>query len=148
MYLCFSGDDLLQIRGQNGLLHNCMDPLAEVSGKQEVADTADHVLESFYPVSPTIGLQKIHVYKEGMNSTGEESPSGLIVVHHVQASLRLSTAQRVLLSSSLQPNYTSSLWSTQVSGETTLTLMPTRFTSWRELMPPGSSVPNSSEPRW
>ncbi|XP_039998622.1 39S ribosomal protein L37, mitochondrial [Xiphias gladius] len=64
------GEDLLQIRGQNGLLHNCMDPLPEVSGKQEVADTADHVLETFYPVSPTIDLQKVHVYREEVNCSG------------------------------------------------------------------------------
>jgi len=63
------GEDLLQIRGQNGLLHSSMDPLPEVSGKQEVADTADHVLQTFYPVSPTIDLQKVHVYKE-LNSSG------------------------------------------------------------------------------
>uniref|UniRef100_A0A4W6E908 Large ribosomal subunit protein mL37 n=1 Tax=Lates calcarifer TaxID=8187 RepID=A0A4W6E908_LATCA len=64
------GEDLFQIRGQNSLLHNCMDPLPAVSGSQEVADTADHVLETFYPVSPTIDLQKVHVYKEEVNSTG------------------------------------------------------------------------------
>uniref|UniRef100_A0A7N8Y2V3 Large ribosomal subunit protein mL37 n=1 Tax=Mastacembelus armatus TaxID=205130 RepID=A0A7N8Y2V3_9TELE len=61
---------LLQIRGQNGLLLNCMDPIPEVSGKQEVADTADHVLETFYPVSPTIDLQQVHVYKEEVNCIG------------------------------------------------------------------------------
>ncbi|XP_042353885.1 39S ribosomal protein L37, mitochondrial [Plectropomus leopardus] len=64
------GEDLFQVRGLNGLLHNCMDPLPEVSGKQEVSDTADHVLETFYPVSPTIDLQKVHVYKEDVNCTG------------------------------------------------------------------------------
>ncbi|XP_051260766.1 39S ribosomal protein L37, mitochondrial [Dicentrarchus labrax] len=64
------GEDLFQVRGQNGLLHNCMDPLPEVSGKQEVADTADHVLETFYPVSPNIDLQKVHVYKEKVNCSG------------------------------------------------------------------------------
>ncbi|XP_030607940.1 large ribosomal subunit protein mL37 [Archocentrus centrarchus] len=64
------GEDLFQIRGQNGLLHNSMDPLPEVSGKQEVADTADHILDTFYPVSPTIDLQKVHVYKEEVNCTG------------------------------------------------------------------------------
>uniref|UniRef100_H3DMX7 Large ribosomal subunit protein mL37 n=1 Tax=Tetraodon nigroviridis TaxID=99883 RepID=H3DMX7_TETNG len=63
------GQDLFQIRGQNGLLHNCMDPLPELSGKQEVADTAGHTLETFYPVSPTIDLQKVQVYQE-VNSTG------------------------------------------------------------------------------
>ncbi|XP_029308653.1 large ribosomal subunit protein mL37 [Cottoperca gobio] len=64
------GEDLFQIRGQNGLLHNCMDPLPEVSGKQEVADTVDHVLGTFYPVSPTINLQKVHTYKEEVNCSG------------------------------------------------------------------------------
>ncbi|XP_010778760.1 39S ribosomal protein L37, mitochondrial-like [Notothenia coriiceps] len=64
------GEDLFQIRGQNGLLHTCMDPLPEVSGKQEVSDTADHVLETFYPVSPTINLQKVNVYKEEINCSG------------------------------------------------------------------------------
>ncbi|XP_030259417.1 large ribosomal subunit protein mL37 [Sparus aurata] len=64
------GEDLFQVRGQNGLLYNCMDPLPEVSGKQEVGDTADHVLKSFYPVSPSIDLQKVHVYKEEVNCSG------------------------------------------------------------------------------
>uniref|UniRef100_A0A3Q3XH85 Large ribosomal subunit protein mL37 n=1 Tax=Mola mola TaxID=94237 RepID=A0A3Q3XH85_MOLML len=64
------GEDLFQVRGQSGLLHNCMDPLPEVCGKQEVSDTADHVLETFYPVSPTIDLQKVQVYKEELNCSG------------------------------------------------------------------------------
>uniref|UniRef100_A0A3Q3EEM8 Mitochondrial ribosomal protein L37 n=1 Tax=Kryptolebias marmoratus TaxID=37003 RepID=A0A3Q3EEM8_KRYMA len=69
------GDDLFQIRGQNGLLQSSMDPLPEVCGKQEVADTSNHVLETFYPVSPTIDLQQVCVYKE-MSSTGftDDSP--------------------------------------------------------------------------
>uniref|UniRef100_A0A8C3ACU0 Large ribosomal subunit protein mL37 n=1 Tax=Cyclopterus lumpus TaxID=8103 RepID=A0A8C3ACU0_CYCLU len=64
------GEDLFQIRGQNGLLQNCMDPLPEVSGKQEVGHTADQVLETLYPVSPTIDLQQVHMYKEQLNCTG------------------------------------------------------------------------------
>lgn len=70
--VCESGQDLFQIRGQNGILHNCMDPLPELSGKQEVAETANHTLETFYPVSPTIDLQKVQVYQEGVNSTGKK----------------------------------------------------------------------------
>lgn len=78
-----------------------MDPLPEVSGKQEVADTADHVLETFYPVSPTIDLQKVHVYKEDVNCTGEKTSChinhGLAVVccvwEYSTAGLRLSSAQ-------------------------------------------------------
>uniref|UniRef100_UPI0037E8753A large ribosomal subunit protein mL37 n=1 Tax=Semicossyphus pulcher TaxID=241346 RepID=UPI0037E8753A len=64
------GEDLFQIRGENGLLLNCMDPLPEVSVNQEVNNTVDHVLETFYPVSPTIDLQKVHVYKEMVNCSG------------------------------------------------------------------------------
>ncbi|XP_072771872.1 large ribosomal subunit protein mL37-like [Nerophis lumbriciformis] len=64
------GDDLFQIRGQNGLVYNSMDPLTRVSGTQDVSATADHTLETFYPVSPTVDLQKVHVYKEDVNCTG------------------------------------------------------------------------------
>ncbi|KAF7645764.1 hypothetical protein LDENG_00198580, partial [Lucifuga dentata] len=63
------GEDLFQVRGQNGLLQNSMDPLPELAGKQEVAGTADHVLETFYPVAPTIDLQPVQVYREE-NCTG------------------------------------------------------------------------------
>lgn len=101
-YVCDPGEDLLQVRGQNSLLHSSMDPLPEVSGKQEVADTADHTLETFYPISPIIDMQKAHVYRE-MNLTGEETPSpvpcyrkhALIVLCSSQVFLRLSTAQGV-----------------------------------------------------
>ncbi|XP_059200254.1 39S ribosomal protein L37, mitochondrial [Centropristis striata] len=64
------GEDLLQVRGENGFLHSSMDPLPVVSGREEVASTADHQLETFYPVSPTIDLQQTHVYKEDVNYTG------------------------------------------------------------------------------
>lgn len=64
------GEDLFQIRGKNGLLLNSMDPLPEVSVKQEVSDTQEHVLETFYPVSPTIDLQEVRVYKDNLNCSG------------------------------------------------------------------------------
>ncbi|KAM6919073.1 large ribosomal subunit protein mL37-like [Xenentodon cancila] len=67
------GEDLFQVRGRNGLLQNSMDPLPEVSGKEEVASTSDHILETFYPISPTIDLQKVNVYKGDMNCTGFRS---------------------------------------------------------------------------
>lgn len=69
------GEDLFQIRGPNGLLHSSMDPLPEVFGEKEVSETADNVLETFHPVSPTIDLQKVDVYKENVNCTGEQMPS-------------------------------------------------------------------------
>ncbi|KAJ8357561.1 hypothetical protein SKAU_G00203550 [Synaphobranchus kaupii] len=58
------GDDLFQVRGKNGLLLSSASPLPAVAGKEEVASTADHVLETFYPISPTIDLQRTHVYQE------------------------------------------------------------------------------------
>lgn len=64
------GEDLFQVRGQNALLHSSMDPLPEVFGKDEVLDTADYVLETFSPISPTIDLQRVNVYKENMSCTG------------------------------------------------------------------------------
>uniref|UniRef100_A0A1A7X9V4 Large ribosomal subunit protein mL37 n=1 Tax=Iconisemion striatum TaxID=60296 RepID=A0A1A7X9V4_9TELE len=64
------GEDLFQVRGQNGLLQCGMDSLPEVCGKDEVASTSDHILETFYPVSPTIDLQQVNVYKEDVNCTG------------------------------------------------------------------------------
>uniref|UniRef100_A0A3Q2DA80 Large ribosomal subunit protein mL37 n=1 Tax=Cyprinodon variegatus TaxID=28743 RepID=A0A3Q2DA80_CYPVA len=64
------GDDLFQVRGQNGLLHCSMDPLPRVCGETEVLETSDQILESFYPVSPTIDLQQVNVYKEEINCSG------------------------------------------------------------------------------
>ncbi|XP_030630215.1 large ribosomal subunit protein mL37 [Chanos chanos] len=58
------GEDLFQVRGQNGLLLNSARPLPAVAGQEEIQSTADHVLESFYPISPTIDLQRAHVYDE------------------------------------------------------------------------------------
>ncbi|KAL6468315.1 hypothetical protein MHYP_G00239920 [Metynnis hypsauchen] len=63
------GEDLFQIRGQNGLLLNSMTPLPVVAGQEEVQSTTEHVLETFYPISPTIDLQCAHVYEQ-KNSTG------------------------------------------------------------------------------
>ncbi|CAN9502973.1 unnamed protein product [Ophioblennius macclurei] len=64
------GEELFQVRGRNGLLHSSMDPLPEVFGKDEVHGTTDHVLDTFYPISPTIDLQRANVYKDNLNCTG------------------------------------------------------------------------------
>ncbi|KAJ8012303.1 hypothetical protein DPEC_G00067260 [Dallia pectoralis] len=63
------GDELFQVRGQNGLLLNSMAPLPVVAGKEEVQNTAEHILETFYPIAPTIDLQCVQVYKE-LSHTG------------------------------------------------------------------------------
>lgn len=82
--MCVSGEDVLQIRGQNGHLLSCMDPLAPVCGRQEVMETAKHELETFYPVSPTIDLQKVHVYKEHLNCTGERLAVATVHLRQIQ----------------------------------------------------------------
>ncbi|KAB5535920.1 hypothetical protein PHYPO_G00123450 [Pangasianodon hypophthalmus] len=63
------GEDQFQVRGQNGFLLNSTTPLPAVAGDEEVRSTSDHVLETFYPISPTIDLQCAHVYQL-QNHTG------------------------------------------------------------------------------
>ncbi|KAM6415346.1 large ribosomal subunit protein mL37 [Rhynochetos jubatus] len=60
---------LLQVRGLNGILMNAMAPIPPVASKEEILATEEHVLETFYPISPTIDLQEVNVYKE-LNDTG------------------------------------------------------------------------------
>uniref|UniRef100_A0A8C9FFM3 Large ribosomal subunit protein mL37 n=1 Tax=Pavo cristatus TaxID=9049 RepID=A0A8C9FFM3_PAVCR len=60
---------LLQIRGLNGILMNSMTPIPPIASKEEILATKDHVLETFYPISPTIDLQEVIVYQE-LNDTG------------------------------------------------------------------------------
>lgn len=64
------GKDLFQIRGRNGLLSTSMDPLSALAEAEQVEDTREHVLETFYPVSPTIDLQQVNVYHHERNCTG------------------------------------------------------------------------------
>ncbi|XP_065512250.1 large ribosomal subunit protein mL37 [Caloenas nicobarica] len=60
---------LLQVRGLNGILLNSMAPIPPVASKEEILATEAHVLETFHPISPTIDLQEVNVYKE-LNDTG------------------------------------------------------------------------------
>ncbi|XP_062437570.1 large ribosomal subunit protein mL37 [Rhea pennata] len=60
---------LLQIRGLNGILLNSEAPIPPVASKEEVAATEEHALETFYPISPTIDLQEVNVYRE-LDDTG------------------------------------------------------------------------------
>ncbi|XP_053102052.1 39S ribosomal protein L37, mitochondrial [Hemicordylus capensis] len=60
---------LLQVRGLNGKLLNVMKPLEPLASKDEILATENHVLETFYPIAPTIDLQEVNVY-EIKNETG------------------------------------------------------------------------------
>lgn len=51
---------------------NSMTPIPPVASKEEILATKDHVLETFYPISPTIDLQEVNVYQE-LNDTGKSS---------------------------------------------------------------------------
>ncbi|CAK6441116.1 unnamed protein product [Pipistrellus nathusii] len=55
---------LLQVDGTSGTRLNAKDPLPPIASREEVEATKDHVLETFYPISPTIGLQESNVYDE------------------------------------------------------------------------------------
>ncbi|NXP04223.1 RM37 protein, partial [Thinocorus orbignyianus] len=63
---------LLQVRGLNGMLLNSMAPIPPVASKEEILATEEHVLETFYPISPTIDLQEVNVYRE-LNHTGKSN---------------------------------------------------------------------------
>ncbi|XP_051989717.1 39S ribosomal protein L37, mitochondrial [Xyrauchen texanus] len=63
------GEDVFQVRGQNGLLLNSMTPLPMVAGEEQIQSTVDQALETFYPIAPTIDLQCTRVYQE-KNDTG------------------------------------------------------------------------------
>ncbi|KAF6110181.1 mitochondrial ribosomal protein L37 [Phyllostomus discolor] len=55
---------LLQVHGSGGARLNARDPLPPIASREEVEATQNHVLETFYPISPTIGLQECNVYDE------------------------------------------------------------------------------------
>ncbi|NWU95361.1 RM37 protein, partial [Upupa epops] len=64
--------NLLQVRGLNGVLMNSMVPIPPVASKQEILATEEHILETFYPIAPTIDLQEVNVYRE-LNDTGKSA---------------------------------------------------------------------------
>lgn len=47
-----------------------MSPIPPVASKEEILATKEHVLETFYPIAPTIDLQEVNVYKM-LNDTGQ-----------------------------------------------------------------------------
>ncbi|XP_069334076.1 large ribosomal subunit protein mL37 [Eulemur rufifrons] len=53
---------LFQIRGSSGARLSAKDPLSPIASREEVEATKDHVLETFYPISPTISLQECSAY--------------------------------------------------------------------------------------
>ncbi|XP_067310185.1 39S ribosomal protein L37, mitochondrial [Pseudorasbora parva] len=63
------GEDVFQVRGQNGLLLNSTTPVPVLAGEEQIQSTADQALETFYPIAPTIDLQCTNVYQE-KNDTG------------------------------------------------------------------------------
>ncbi|KAJ0011537.1 hypothetical protein NQD34_012512 [Periophthalmus magnuspinnatus] len=88
------GDDLFQIRGLNGLLVTSMDPLPPQCEPQDVEGTRELILDSFYPVSPTIDLQQVDVYHLLKNCTGFREgfpfPHAHTLFFHDQKSSRCS----------------------------------------------------------
>ncbi|XP_003921574.1 large ribosomal subunit protein mL37 isoform X1 [Saimiri boliviensis] len=60
---------LLQARGFIDTQLNTKDPLPTIASREEVEATKNHVLETFYPISPTIDLYECNVY-DGKDHTG------------------------------------------------------------------------------
>lgn len=60
---------LLQVHGINGKILNVMNPLESIASKDEILATESHILETFYPIAPTIDLEEVNVY-ETTNDTG------------------------------------------------------------------------------
>ncbi|KAM9004008.1 39S ribosomal protein L37, mitochondrial [Sarcophilus harrisii] len=52
----------LQIRGLNGTRLSAKDPLLPIASQEEVQATESHVLETFYPIAPTINLHECDIY--------------------------------------------------------------------------------------
>lgn len=52
----------LQVHGSSRAQLNTKDPLPTIAFREEVEATTNHVLETFYPVSPTTDLQQSNVY--------------------------------------------------------------------------------------
>uniref|UniRef100_A0A8C5JYC8 Large ribosomal subunit protein mL37 n=1 Tax=Jaculus jaculus TaxID=51337 RepID=A0A8C5JYC8_JACJA len=53
---------LLQVRGTSGARLSAKAPLPPIASRAEVEATKSHVLETFYPISPTMNLQECNVY--------------------------------------------------------------------------------------
>lgn len=64
---------LLQVRGTSGIRLSAKDPLPPIASREEVEATRNHVLETFYPISPTIDLQECHVYDLKDDTGGKQS---------------------------------------------------------------------------
>ncbi|KAJ6662512.1 hypothetical protein lerEdw1_011648 [Lerista edwardsae] len=60
---------LLQVRGINGKILNVTNSLEPIASKDEILATENHVLETFYPIAPTIDLQEVYTY-ETKDDTG------------------------------------------------------------------------------
>lgn len=63
---------LLQVRGSSGARLNAKDPLPTIASREEVEATKNHILETFYPISPTIDLQESNVYDVEDNTGFQE----------------------------------------------------------------------------
>lgn len=66
---------LLRVHGPSGSRLYSKDPLPPIASKEEVEATRSHVFETFYPISPTLGLQECNIY-DTEDDTGEVLAAG------------------------------------------------------------------------
>ncbi|XP_038066044.1 39S ribosomal protein L37, mitochondrial-like isoform X2 [Patiria miniata] len=63
-------NNVIQVRGRPGMLMTSKNPLQPLAGLDEIQQTSDHTLETFYPLAPTIDLRTCYVYKDNYNFSG------------------------------------------------------------------------------
>ncbi|XP_059995962.1 large ribosomal subunit protein mL37 isoform X1 [Lagenorhynchus albirostris] len=82
---------LIQVHGSSGAQLNAKDPLPPIASQEEVEATKNHVLETFYPISPTVGLQECNVYDVNDDTA---TPQSVPTVSHPACYHNLSTGFR------------------------------------------------------
>ncbi|XP_071806834.1 large ribosomal subunit protein mL37-like [Asterias amurensis] len=63
-------NDAVQVRGRPGMILTSKNPLPVLASQDEINQTVDVPLESFYPLAPTIDLRSSIIYKENYNFPG------------------------------------------------------------------------------
>ena len=64
-------NDAIQVRGRPGMILTSKNPLPVLASQDEINQTVDVPLESFYPLAPTIDLRSSTIYKEDYNFPGK-----------------------------------------------------------------------------
>ena len=72
--LISSENDIIQVRGRPGMILTSKQPLRPLASQEEIEQTKDVVMESFYPLAPTIDLRLMNICKDNYNFPGNTRP--------------------------------------------------------------------------